>query len=257
MASQNVIITGAASGVGLESARRLGANGHGIVLVDVREDALSKASETLSSEGVSVVGVVAGDVSDPATATAAVETATASGGLFGLVNSAAIVTVGTLPDLEIEQWDRIFAVNVRGTFLMMKAVIPELLKQGAGVIVNIASVDGLVSEPNLVSYCSTKGAVVQLTRGAAVDHARAGLRINAVCPGAIDTPFFRGVVDPLPNSEALVAAVANRHPFGRMLQPADVAAAVEFLFQPQAAAIVGSCLVVDGGLIATWGSVSQ
>lgn len=183
--------------------------------------------------------------------------ASRGGTVFGLVNSAAIVTVGTMPELTIEQWDRIFAVNVRGTFLMMKAALPHMLEAGAGCIVNIASVDGLMAEPNLVSYCSSKGAVVQMTRGAAVDHARAGIRINAVCPGAIDTPFFRGVVDPLPNSEELVKAVANRHPFGRMLNPGDVAAAVEFLFQPQAAAIVGSCMVVDGGLIATWGAVSQ
>jgi NAD(P)-dependent dehydrogenase (short-subunit alcohol dehydrogenase family) len=140
-----------------------------------------------------------------------------------------------LSDLSLAQRSRIFEVNLHGTFLMMMGASEAMLPRGWARRVNgVASVDGAETEPNLAAYGATKDAVVQLTHAAAVDHAQAGLHIACVCSEAIDTPFFCGVADPVPASERLVESGAARHRCGRLLQPDNVAAAVEFLFNAAA-----------------------
>jgi len=251
--ANGAIVTGAASGVGRVTCERLGRDGWELTLVDVDGDALSDIAAVLARAGVSVRGQVVGDVSDPACAARAVAMCDDEGGGMGvLVNSAAVLRLGSVVDLSIEDWDRVIAVNLRGTFLMMKAAVPRLRERGAGSIVNVASVDALVAEPNLAAYCASKGGVLMLTRAAAVDHAREGIRINCVCPGAIDTPFLRSVTDKTDDPAGTLRTVAARHPFGRLLTPGDVADVIAYLVSDQAAAIVGAGLVVDGGLSATW-----
>jgi len=247
------IVTGAASGVGRATCERLGRDGWELTLVDANRDALSAVAVALSQAGVSVRGQVVGDVSDPDCGARAVELCDGEDGALGaLVNSAAILRLGSVVDLAVEDWDRVIAVNLRGTFLMMKAALPRLRAHGSGRIVNVASVDAFVAEPHLAAYCASKGGVLMLTRAAAVDHAREGIRINCVCPGAIDTPFLRSVTDKTEDPAGTLRKVGDRHPFGRLLTPEDVADVIAYLVSDRAAAIVGSGLVVDGGLSATW-----
>jgi NAD(P)-dependent dehydrogenase (short-subunit alcohol dehydrogenase family) len=248
------IVTGAAGGVGRRTCDLLGREGWELTLVDIDAERLEETGRALSAEGHAVRGRIAGDVSDPACAEEAVEVSDGGdGGVGALVNAAAILGAGAAGDVSLEDFDRVVAVNLRGTFLMMRAVLQRMRPRRRGTIVNVASVDAFVGEPQLAAYCASKGGVLQLTRAAAVDHARERIRINCVCPGAIDTPLFRqSVNERAADPEAALRAAAERHPIGRLLTPDDVAGAIAFLVDDGSAAITGSALVVDGGLTATW-----
>jgi len=151
----------------------------------------------------------------------------------------------------LEDWDLHFAVNVRGMLLVSRAVIPHMQRQGGGAIVNTGSTASLVGEPNCVSYDSTKGAVLQLTRRMAIDFAKDGIRVNCVCPGWIDTGFNDPIFDDAGMSaEEIDEAVKQAIPMNRQGTAADVAPSVAFLFSDDAAYITGTSLVIDGGFVA-------
>jgi meso-butanediol dehydrogenase/(S,S)-butanediol dehydrogenase/diacetyl reductase len=250
---RSVIITGAASGIALAAARLLGKEGWALVLVDRSAEGLRAAAEQLTHEGATVAGAVAADLTDSDCAGRSVAVATVPGlELRGLINCAALAIPGSIEDLAVTDLDRCYAVNVRGTFLMMQAAVEAMKVAGESSIVNVGSVDSFMGEANTVAYCATKAATLNMTKAAAMDLAHVGIRVNCVCPGVVDTPFFRNSLDGIANQDAVVESVRRRHPLG-LLEPADVARTIAFLISDAGRGITGTAVVVDAGLSASWG----
>jgi 2-keto-3-deoxy-L-fuconate dehydrogenase len=171
----------------------------------------------------------------------------AMGELDVLVNVAGIGSTTNAPDTPLEVWENVFAVNARGTFLCCKHAIPGMVGRGGGAIVNIASIAGLVGLPNRAAYSASKGAVIALTRAMAIDHVGQGIRVNAVCPGTVDSPWVRRLVEEVGES---LDALRARQPMGRLGTTEEIAQAVLYLASDAAAFITGTGLVIDGGLTA-------
>jgi NAD(P)-dependent dehydrogenase (short-subunit alcohol dehydrogenase family) len=169
-----------------------------------------------------------------------------------IVFCAAVLVIGSVVTLSEDDWQDVFETNVFGPSRALKHLIPRMAARGGGSVVFVNSSDGLVGEQNLAAYCASKGAGLQLMRAVALDHARQGIRSNAVCPGSIQTPFFMKHVDAAPDPAAFLKAKTNRHPAGRLLQPEDVAAVIDFLASPASLGVTGAALPVDGGLTAAY-----
>ena len=224
------LVTGAGSGIGAAVAHRLADEGFDITVADIEPDAVA------NDLGATALRL---DVRDEASVAAAME------GVEILVNAAGIGSTTDAPGTPVEVWEDVFAVNARGTFLCCKHAIPGMKARGAGAIVNVASVAALVGLKNRVAYSASKGAVVSLTRALAVDHVRDGIRVNAVCPGTIETPWVQRLVD---QSGESLDALRARQPMGRLGRPEEVADAV--LYLATAEFVTGAILAVDGGLTA-------
>ena len=239
------IVTGAASGVGRATTELLRERGAHVVAVDV-----SSAVHALAS-GDDGIAAVEGDASATATAEQAVSTALGRWGRIDvLVNNAATILWKSIVDTTDEEWDRVLAVNVRSAFVHCRAVLPRMIEQGRGAIVSTASISGLVGLPGQTAYCTSKGALVQLTRQLAVEYGSQGIRVNAVAPGAIDTPFLRTFVDAQPDPTALEAAIAASHPLGRLSTAEEIARTIVFLASDDASFVTGAIFSVDGGFTA-------
>ena len=240
---QVAIVTGAAGGVGREVVRLLHAAGASVVAED-----LNPAVADLETDDGRIVAVQ-GDVADAATADAAVAAALDRfGRLDVLVNNAARFLMKGILDTSDEEWDGVMTTNVRGFFVHSRAALPALAERDASAIVNMASISGLIGLPLQAAYCASKGAIVQLTRQLAVEFAPQGVRVNAVAPGAIETPFLLDVLPPDP--EPILAEIAASHPIGRNSQPADIAEVVLFLASSKAGFMTGAIVPVDGGFTA-------
>ncbi len=242
-----VLVTGAASGIGRAIASRFLREGDSVAVIDLDLAALEAArSESWPDAGERFMPLAA-DVSNAGDAASAVSAARERFGRIDVLVNNAGITGGPratkLHETPIEDFDRVWGVNGRGVFLMCRAALPHMLAQGAGAIVNIASVAGIVAFPARAAYNASKGAVVMLTRSIAVDYAAAGIRCNAVCPGMIDTPMTHWRLE----QPELRAQVVARIPQGDVGGVDDVAAAVWFLASAEARYLNGSSLVVDGG----------
>lgn len=169
-----------------------------------------------------------------------------------VVFCAAVLVIGSVVTLEEEDWQNIFETNVFGPARALKHVIPQMAARGGGTVVFVNSSVGHMAEQNIAAYSSSKGAGLMLMRSAAVDHARQGIRVNAVCPGSIMTPFFMRHVESAPDPEGFLEVKTSRHPAGRLLQPDDVAAVVDFLSSPNSLGMTGVAVPVDGGLTAAY-----
>lgn len=243
------IVTGAAGGMGRAIAARFAAEGAGVLLAD-RAEAGAEAAEAICADGGRAVFEQV-DVADAADVARMVErTVTELGGLHCAVNAAAIEgESGPLADLDDEEFDRIMAVNVRSVFLCMKHELRAMRAAGTGgAIVNIASTNSYRPQPRQSAYTASKHAVLGLTRAAAIDYARHGIRINAICPGAIDTPMLRDAISRRGGDES---AVLDRLTLGgRFGQPDEIAAAALWLCSDEASFTIGHALAVDGGYLA-------
>jgi 2-keto-3-deoxy-L-fuconate dehydrogenase len=234
---RRALVTGAGSGIGEAVARGLHAEGAHVVLADAVGERVAALAAQLGERSRALTL----DVRDEDAVAAAM------GDLEVLVNVAGVGSTTSAPDTPLEVWENVFAVNSRGTFLCCKHAIPGMVERGGGAIVNIASVAGLVGLPNRAAYCASKGAVIALTRALAIDHVRQGVRVNVVCPGTVDSPWVRRLVDEVGES---LDALRARQPMGRLGTPEEIAQAVLYLASDAAAFITGSGLVIDGGLTA-------
>jgi NAD(P)-dependent dehydrogenase (short-subunit alcohol dehydrogenase family) len=254
-AGRVAVVTGAASGIGLAVVRQLAGEGAAIVAADVDQAGLARLADRAGSAGRS--GPPAGpdlvptDVASEAeVGRLAAAVARRHGRVDVLVNCAGVHELGTAENIEISQWQRLIAINLTGTFLVCRALIPLMTAPG-GAIVNLASAAGIVSFPGNAAYSASKGGVVTLTKNLAIDCAARGVRVNCVCPYSIDGPMMNRHFTGQPDPAAERAAAERATPMARLGRPEEVAHAVAFLASADASYITGVALPVDGGYLAT------
>ncbi len=249
-ADKVAVVTGGSTGIGRACAQEFAAEGAAVVIADVN----AQQGEELAAAIVAAGGQALfqhTDVSQDASVQAMAEAACERfGGIDCLVNSAAIQSYGSVVTTDEDTWDRTLDINLKGIYLAAKHCIPRIAQRGGGAVTSIASVQGLISQPDVAAYTATKGAIIAMTRTMALDHADDGVRVNAVSPGSIDTPMLRGSAE-LFNPDAVAETLASwgeLHPLGRVGQPREVARVVLFLSSDDASFMTGANVVVDGGL---------
>lgn len=244
---KRAIVTGAGSGIGRAIALRFSQEGARVVLSDV------------DLEAARVVGAVAGsetlvhksDVTRPDEVEALVETAVeAWDGLDIMVNNAGIGVAGTAINTSEEDYERVMDVCLRGTFLGMKYAIPAIRDSGGGSVINMSSVAALVGITDRAVYSAAKGAILAITRAAAIDHVSEGVRVNSIAPGTVDTPWIGRITAGYDDPEEARAKMQARQPHGRFVTPEEIAAMAAYLASDESASVIGACMIVDGGVTA-------
>jgi meso-butanediol dehydrogenase / (S,S)-butanediol dehydrogenase / diacetyl reductase len=245
-----VVVTGGAHGIGRASALRFASEGARVAVVDLRGDLAEQVAAECQQAGGQGLAYQA-DVSDPDQVAATVEQIAARLRGIDVVHlNAGRLSAGTVLEVPLAEWQRIFAVNVTGMFLFARSAIPVMRAGGGGAIVTTGSISGMFGEPALSAYTASKAAVVNLTRSMAIDFARDGIRINCVCPGWVDTGFNDPQFEHDNLSEQDIEELIDRTvPMGRQGLPEEMAAAVAFLGSADASYITGQTLLVDGGLL--------
>ena len=239
---RHVLVTGAASGIGLAIATRFAAEGARVAMLDRDAAALATQAGRLG-----LASCVA-DIADAAQVAAAVAASVAElGGLDGIVNAAGIDLMRPFGDMTAAEWRRVMAVDLDGAFHVCSAALPAMRRAGAGSIVNIASGAGLRPLEHRTAYCTAKAALVMFSKSLAVDLAPDNIRVNAICPGPIDTPMFRTSFEQSPDPDAELRHIMDRYVIKRMGQPEEIANAALFLTSAEAAFITGTAMAVDGG----------
>jgi NAD(P)-dependent dehydrogenase (short-subunit alcohol dehydrogenase family) len=241
------IVTGAGSGIGRACALALAREGARVALVGRRQDRV----EGVAREAGGAAIAIAADVSKPGDIEGVLEqTVQAFGGINVLLNNAGILHAGTAEQITEAQWDETFNINVRGLWLLSRAVLPHMRKAGGGSIINVASVLGINGTRNRAAYAPSKGAVVLLTKCMAVDHGHENIRVNAICPSFVETDLTAAILGKAPDPDAVRRERIGVHPIGRLGQPEDLAGLAVYLAGDESAWATGAVFPVDGGYLA-------
>lgn len=240
---ETVLITGTATGIGHAAVRRFAAEGCQVVATVERQDQVAAMA---ALDGVALAAKL--DVTQESDwATVVGEADARLGGVDILFNNAGSTVWGDLEATDRSLWDRMISINLTGQYLGCRAVVPGMLKRGKGAIVNMASINGIRGNTNLIGYSAAKGGIVAMTRSLALDYATRGIRVNCICPGTIDTPMARTSIDIAEDKEAALTSLNAKHPMGRMGTAEEVASVAVFLAGTDAAYVTGQAIPVDGG----------
>lgn len=250
VAGKVCIVTGAGSGIGEATALRLGEEGGRVTCADLDGERAARTAAAVVAAGGEAIATTT-DVADRSSVEAMVaDTVTAWGRVDVLVSNAGVNLPGLLHEVSDEVIDRTLDVNVKGQLYGARAVIPHMLAQGGGSIVNVSSVNGVVSEPFLTVYSASKGASVMLTKGIALDYAKQGIRCNVICPGWVDTPINHAHADMMGGLTQVYDTIDSFQPIGRPGEPREIAHVALFLASDEASFMTGSVVPVDGGMTA-------
>ncbi len=242
------LITGAGKGIGEGIARRFADEGAAVGVLDITRDWCESVAADICQAGGQAIPLVC-DIRDEQQVARAVDQLTqVFGPITVLMNNAAVMPSGRLHETSPEDFDRCVSVNLRGTYLVNRAVIPGMMANGKGSIIHMASITGVRGLPGLAVYSATKGALIALTRAMSTDYARYGIRVNAVSPGTIDSPMLHNFLAAQSNPDALRKAFDEMHPIGRIGTIDEVANVIVFLASDEASFVTGSNYEVDGGL---------
>jgi NAD(P)-dependent dehydrogenase (short-subunit alcohol dehydrogenase family) len=242
----SAIVTGATSGIGHATALRLAGDGYAVLAVGRDQDALAETAGTIQQRGGSCATLQADVVASDAPARIVAAVVECFGGIDALVNAAGIIANGTVENTSDEAWDQMMDINTRAPFRLMRAAMPYLIER-KGAVVNVSSVTGIRSFPNVLAYCVSKAAVDQLTRCAALEVASKGVRVNAVNPGVVVTNLHRRSGMAEPQYAAFLEHSKDTHPMGRPGAPEEIAEMIAFLVSKRSAWITGETVAVDGG----------
>jgi NAD(P)-dependent dehydrogenase (short-subunit alcohol dehydrogenase family) len=249
------IVTGGAMGIGEATAREFAAQGATVAILDVNAEAATRTAADITRTGARC-DFFPCDVSRSADSGAAVQAVISKHGAIDiLISNAGIQDYGDVVSTAEAAWDRLMGINLKGCFLISKFAIPHMLKRGNSAIVVVGSVQSMTAIANSAAYVAAKHGLLGLTRAMALDYAQKGIRVNCVCPGAIDTPMLRWAVGLDPNPEKVLQACDRIHAMGRMGQAQEVAKAIAFLASPAASFITGAALLVDGGMLVPSGGM--
>jgi NAD(P)-dependent dehydrogenase (short-subunit alcohol dehydrogenase family) len=245
------VVTGGGSGIGAAIATLFAARGAAVAILDRDGPAARSVADAIGAEGGRASAIPC-DVSDPASVAAAFERVDAADGRVDiLVSCAGISHVGTIQQTTPEDFDRLYAVNVRGVFLCARAALDRMLRDGGGVILNMASIASLIAVADRFAYGMTKGAVLTMTKSIALDYVKHGIRCNCICPARVHTPFVDGYLAAnYPGREAeMFQKLSEYQPVGRMGRPDEVAALALYLCSDEASFITGQAYPIDGGVL--------
>jgi NAD(P)-dependent dehydrogenase (short-subunit alcohol dehydrogenase family) len=244
---KRAIVTGAGAGIGRAIALRLAGEGARVALADVDEGAAVEVAAEIGDETL----VRRTDVTKAGEVEALVSSAVeAWGGLDVMVNNAGVGVAATAVETTEEDYDRVMAVCVRGTLLGMKYAIPAIRSSGGGSIINMSSVAALVGIRDRAVYSAAKGAILSLTRAAAIDHVEEGVRVNCIAPGTVDTPWISRITAGYDDPDEARANMEARQPHKRFVTPEEIAAMAAYLASDESASCIGACMIVDGGVTA-------
>lgn len=247
LADKICIVTGAANGIGFCISERFQREGATVVMADLNEEELAQACNRLGGSTTHLVT----NVTEPTSVAGLMEQTIARFGRIDvLVNNAGTGLAANVVDTEVEDFDRVIAVNLKGVFLGMKYVIPHMRRQRAGSIINMCSIGGLVGLYDRAAYCASKGGVAILTKAAAIDHATEGIRINAIAPGTVNTPWVQRITASMEDPEAARQKMRERQAHGRLVEPEEIAAMAVYLAGDESRSTLGAIMVVDGGFMA-------
>ncbi len=241
LSGKTALITGAGSGIGAAIAELFVQAGARVFVTDCNQDTGESVARTLATDFLAL------DISDESQCSQVAQTVLDQGPLDILVNNAGIGHVGTMAGTTGDDLDRVCAVNIRGTFNVTRAFFPSMLTRHAGAIVNIASIAGVIGVRDRLAYTVSKHAIVGLTRAMALDHARDGIRVNAICPGRVETPWVTARLAEYPDPKKAYEEMSATQPMGRMGRPAEIAAAALYLASDASTFVTGATLTPDGG----------